>query len=102
MALDALPQPLLRQMTSCQTAANEFLRQFWSSVYPPLAELQTVGVATPAQRASKAAKMINYLSKTHEKVDALVQAARNEGINSTPVEIVRFFFRPRSIFMSVT
>ena len=75
-------------MATCQTAANEFLRQFWSAMYPPPAELQTLSVATPAQKASKAAKMISYLSKTHEKVDALVRAAQLEGVDPKRVEIV--------------
>ena len=25
----------VRQLTTCQTAAKEFLRQFWTSIYPP-------------------------------------------------------------------
>ena len=85
---DDIPEPLFRQMTTCQTAANEFLRQFWSSIYPPPAELQTVAVATPAQKATKAAKMIGYISKTHEKVDALVRTAQREGIDPARIEIV--------------
>jgi len=82
-----IPDVLFRQMTTCQTAANEFLRQFWSSIYPPPAELQTVAVATPAQKATKAAKMIGYISKTHEKVDALVRAAQRESIDPVRIEI---------------
>jgi transcription initiation factor TFIIH subunit 1 len=76
-------------MTTCQTAANEFLRQFWSSMYPPVAEQQVLAPATPAQKAAKAAKMIGYLAKTHEKVDALVRTAHLDGFDSTRVEIVR-------------
>jgi transcription initiation factor TFIIH subunit 1 len=75
-------------MTTCQTAANEFLRQFWSVMYPPL-ELQTLAVAAPAQRATKAAKMIGYLSKTQEKVDALIRIAHHEGVDPARVEIVK-------------
>jgi transcription initiation factor TFIIH subunit 1 len=75
-------------MTSCQTAANEFLRQFWSATYPPPAELQTVPTTTPAQRATKAAKMIGYISKTHEKVQAIVQVAQQHGIDPARVETV--------------
>lgn len=89
-SVDDIPEGLFRQMTTCQTAANEFLRQFWSSMYPASAEvLQTVNVATPAQRAAKAAKMIGYLSKTPEKVHALIRAAQVEGVDPTRVEIVR-------------
>lgn len=76
-------------MTTCQTAANEFLRQFWSAICPPPAEPQSLAVATPAQKATKAAKMIGYLTKTHEKVDALIRAAHVEGVDPKRVEIVR-------------
>ena len=76
-------------MTTCQTAANEFLRQFWSATYPPPAEFQTVAVTTPAQRATKAAKMISYISKTPEKVQAIVQTAQQHGIDPSRVETVR-------------
>ena len=75
-------------MTTCQTAANEFLRQFWSATYPPPAEFQTVAVTSPAQRAAKAAKMIGYISKTHEKVQAIVQIAQQHGIDPLRVETV--------------
>ena len=75
-------------MRTCQTAANEFLRQFWSAICPPPAEPQTLAVATPAQKATKAAKMIGYLAKTHEKVDALIRAAHVEGVDPKRVEIV--------------
>ncbi|KAF8070610.1 hypothetical protein FPV67DRAFT_1561376 [Lyophyllum atratum] len=81
-----IPDGLLRQMTTCQTAANEFLRQFWSAVYPPPMELQTVMVATPAQRAVKAAKMVGYIAKTHEKVNALVKLAQQHGVDPGRVE----------------
>ncbi|KAJ7268740.1 hypothetical protein B0H12DRAFT_1096404 [Mycena haematopus] len=82
-----LPDALFRQMTICQTATNEFLRQFWSSMYPPAAEVQVVAVATPAQRAAKAAKMIGYLSKTQEKVDALVYLGPQHNVDPTRIEI---------------
>ncbi|KAF7376366.1 hypothetical protein MSAN_00052100 [Mycena sanguinolenta] len=82
-----LPDALFRQMTICQTATNEFLRQFWSSMYPPAAEVQVVAVATPAQRAAKAAKMIGYLSKTQEKVDALVYMGPQHNVDPTRIEI---------------
>jgi transcription initiation factor TFIIH subunit 1 len=71
----------MRQMTSCQTAANEFLRQYWSSVYPPSSDVQTAAVMTPAQRSAKGLKMIGYLSRTQEKVDALIKTAQKEGVD---------------------
>ncbi|KAJ6499050.1 hypothetical protein C8R45DRAFT_980909 [Mycena sanguinolenta] len=82
-----LPDVLFHQMTICQTATNEFLRQFWSSMYPPAAEVQVVAVATPAQRAAKAAKMIGYLSKTQEKVDALVYMGPQHNVDPARIEI---------------
>lgn len=75
-------------MTTCQTAANEFLRQFWSATYPPPAEFQSVAVTSPAQRAAKAAKMIGYISKMHEKVQAIIQIAQQHGIDPSRVETV--------------
>lgn len=87
--IDDIPEELFRQMTSCQTAANEFLRQFWSATYPPLGDLPNLATATPAQRATKAAKMIGYLSKTHEKVHAIVWTAQQQGLDATRVELVR-------------
>lgn len=79
-------------MTTCQTAANEFLRQFWLATYPPLGDFETAVSPTPAQRAVKAAKMISYISKTEEKVYALVQTAAQHGIDPTRVETVSFEF----------
>jgi transcription initiation factor TFIIH subunit 1 len=75
-------------MTTCQTAANEFLRQFWSCIYPPPTDAQTLSVTGPAQKAAKAAKMIGYLSKTQEKVDALLRVARLQGVDPASVESV--------------
>ena len=85
---DDIPEGLFRQMTTCQTAANEFLRQFWLAIYPPSNESQALSVATPAQKAAKAAKMAGYLGKTHEKVEALVSAARQEGADYARVQVV--------------
>lgn len=75
-------------MTTCQTAANEFLRQYWSSTLPQPPELQTAATATPAQRAAKAVKMIGYLVKTHEKVAAIVMQAQAHGVDAAKVEVV--------------
>jgi len=60
-------------------------------MYPPVAE-QVLASATPAQKAAKAAKMIGYLSKTHEKVDALVRTAHVEGVETARVETVRALY----------
>lgn len=81
-----IPDGLFRQMTTCQTAANEFLRQFWTAIYPPPMELQSLATATAVQRTAKAAKMIGYISKIHEKVEALIRTAHQHGIDATRVE----------------
>jgi len=80
-----IPEHLYQQMSTCQTAANEFLRQFWSAMYPSV-EMQSNTISTPAQRTAKAAKMVGYLGKTPERVMSLVQAAREEGIDANIVE----------------
>lgn len=82
------PPGLFRQLTTCQTAANEFLRQFWTSIYPPPSDLPTP-TSTASQRSAKAAKMAGYLSKTHEVVGALVRAAVLEGVEGNRVVVVR-------------
>ncbi|OAX40366.1 hypothetical protein K503DRAFT_864674 [Rhizopogon vinicolor AM-OR11-026] len=79
------PPAFFRQLTTCQTAANEFLRQFWTALYPPPAA--TSSTATPMQNAAKAAKMAGYLSKTREKVEALVRAGQAEGIDPERVKV---------------
>lgn len=78
-------------MTTCQTAANEFLRQYWSSSLPPAGDLPSIAVASPAQRATKAVKMVGYLAKTQEKVNAIVQVAQQHGIDGTRIENVSWF-----------
>lgn len=74
-------------MRTCQTAANEFLRQFWTATYPPAAD-QTLVVSSPAQRATKTAKMAAYLAKTHEKVGAIVAMAAQQGLDSYKIQTV--------------
>ena len=80
-------------MLACQTAANEFLRQFWLAIYPPPADLPTAApAATPAQKAAKAAKMAAYLEQTGEKVNALVFAAAHAGADGAKIRTVRSCF----------
>ncbi|KAF9051169.1 hypothetical protein BDZ89DRAFT_527109 [Hymenopellis radicata] len=80
-----IPDGLFTQMTTCQTAANEFLRQFWAATYPSVSD-QTLSIATPAQRATKAAKMAGYLAKTHEKVAAIVATSHAQGVDSHKIQ----------------
>lgn len=77
------------QMMACQTAANEFLRQFWLAIYQPPSDLPTASAATPAQKAAKATKMIAYLDQMSEKVNALAFAATQSGVDGTKIRTVR-------------
>lgn len=79
-------------MIACQTAANEFLRQFWLAIYPPPSDLPTASAATPAQKAAKAAKMVGYLEQTGEKVNALVFSATQAGVDGAKIRTVRPYF----------
>jgi transcription initiation factor TFIIH subunit 1 len=82
-----IPEEIFRQMRTCQTAANEFLRQFWSAIYPRVGE--TVGGPTTlAQKTAKATRMAGYLTKTPEKVAAIIRAAELGGVDRGRVQIV--------------
>lgn len=96
-----IPESLLKQMTTCQTAGNEFLRQFWSAVYPPASDLQTLATASPMHKAAKIDRMADYLSRTPVKVDALVQMARQESVDPVRVQVVRQYFT-QVLFTSLT
>jgi transcription initiation factor TFIIH subunit 1 len=88
---DDIPESLLRQMTTAQTAANEFLRQFWLAIYPTSADPPPGPPPTPAQKAekvAKAARMAGFLARTPEKVDALVREAQRQGVEYVKVETV--------------
>lgn len=82
-----IPEEIFRQMRTCQTAANEFLRQFWSAIYPPAGETLG-GPTTLAQKMAKAARMAGYLTKTPEKVAAIIRAAEVAGADRGRVQIV--------------
>jgi transcription initiation factor TFIIH subunit 1 len=79
-------------MRTCQTAANEFLRQFWSAIYPQQSDFPTLGGAAASANASaravKAAKMAGYLEKTPEKIKAIVSMAEHAGVDRSKVEMV--------------
>jgi transcription initiation factor TFIIH subunit 1 len=60
-------------------------------MYPPVAEIPILAPSSPAQKVAKASKMIGYLGKTHEKVDALIRTAQVDGVDAARVEIVRGF-----------
>jgi transcription initiation factor TFIIH subunit 1 len=82
-----IPEDIFRQMCTCQTAANEFLRQFWSAIYPPVGETLG-GPTTLAQKTVKATRMAGYLSKTPEKVAAIIKAAEMAGADRGRVQTV--------------
>lgn len=88
-------------MTTCQTAAYEFLRQFWLATYPLPVEHQISSPVTPAQRAAKAAKMIGYISKTADKVQALVDVAQYSGIDPSRVKNVGSVLKRLSLFLTL-
>ncbi|KAH9040130.1 hypothetical protein EDB85DRAFT_2072294 [Lactarius pseudohatsudake] len=81
-----IPEEIFGQMRTCQTAANEFLRQFWSAIYPPVGESTLGGPTTLAQKTAKATRMAGYLTKTSEKVAAIVRAAETAGVDRTRVQ----------------
>lgn len=84
----------MRQMSTCQTAANEFLRHYWHSIYPPPSQASLPLTETLRnQRAVKAAKMAGYLASTHEKVEAIIKAAPREKVDPRRVELVGVFLR---------
>ncbi len=82
-----IPEDIFRQMRTCQTAANEFLRQFWSAIYPPVGETLG-GPTTLAQKTTKATRMAGYLSKIPEKVAAIIRAVETAGVDRDRVQIV--------------
>jgi transcription initiation factor TFIIH subunit 1 len=88
LLLDDIPEGLFQQMTSCQAATNEFLRQFWTSTHPPPIDEAMLHVPTQAQRTAKIAKMVVYLSNTHEKVESLVQIASKYSTDGAKVRTV--------------
>lgn len=73
-------------MRSCHTAANEFLRQFWSSAFPPPSDGNILTALSAAQRATKAAKMAGYLVKSPEKIEAIIESAKQEGVDAAKIE----------------
>lgn len=75
-------------MATCHTATNEFLRQFYSAIYPPSQD-HPMSSATPAQKAAKATKMAGYISRTPDKIASIVQTAQDHGINVAQIEAVR-------------
>jgi len=83
-----IPENLMRQMSTCQTAANEFLRHYWHSIYPPPSQASLpLTEVLKNQRAAKAAKMAGYLASTHEKVEAIVRAASYDKVDPRRVEL---------------
>lgn len=87
---DDIPESLFAQMRTCQTAANEFLRQFWAAVYPPNDGTMPL---TATQKSAKISKMTGYLGKTPEKVNAIVEAARRDGVDAGKIEVASSIFR---------
>lgn len=74
-------------METCQTAGNEFLRQFWSAIYPSAFEVQRQS-APPVYKEAKADRMVEYIARTPAKIEALVQEARASGADPERVQSV--------------
>jgi transcription initiation factor TFIIH subunit 1 len=88
-ASDSFPEDILRQMVTCQAAAYEFVRHFWAAVSPPKpGDISAAAMATPAQKAAKAQRMLSYLEKTGERVDTVVQKAAQQKVDATRVKQV--------------
>ncbi|KIL65942.1 hypothetical protein M378DRAFT_192221 [Amanita muscaria Koide BX008] len=81
-----IPDGLFKQMASAQTSANEFLRQYWSSIYPPLTESQNTIISTPSQRTARASKMIGYITHVPENINMLKKTAEQNGIDPRLIE----------------
>ncbi|KAG8863526.1 RNA polymerase II transcription factor B subunit 1 [Tulasnella sp. 330] len=80
------PDDIVEEMTSLQTATTEFLRQFWSAIYPPPPEQGLLSVASPQQLSARAEKMVKYLAKTQGKVSALVQKGAQLGMDARRID----------------
>lgn len=76
-----LPQSTLNAMTACQSATMEYLRHYWAALSPDAAANARL---TPAQRAAKAQRMIGYLARTQQRVDAIIAEAK--GVESSRIE----------------
>lgn len=87
---DLIPPLILAQITTCATATNEFLRQFWSALYPPPppTDSLSLGTLTTAQRETKIIKMAGYIARTREKVGAVILTAQHAGVELSVVETV--------------
>lgn len=89
MSIVELPDQLTIPMTTCQTAANEFLRQFWFSLCPSPQDMRNPAfLKLSEQHEAKAAKMVSYLQSTREKVEALYLLAQQLNVEPAAVEAV--------------
>lgn len=75
-------------MSSCATATNEFLRQFWTALYPPVQEGPVLALPTQTQREAKIIKMAGYIGRTREKVTAIMLSAQHAGVELHVMETV--------------
>lgn len=67
-------------LTSLHSATNEFLRHFWSAVLPPRSnDISASASASPQQKAAKAQRMLGFLEKTGERIQAVKELMRKEG-----------------------
>ncbi|KAH9019266.1 hypothetical protein EDB85DRAFT_2279112 [Lactarius pseudohatsudake] len=83
-----IPEEIFREVRARKTAANEFLRQVWSGICPPVGETTLGGPTTLVRKTAKATRMAGYLTKTPEKVAAVVRAAEIAGVDRTRVQTI--------------
>lgn len=83
------PSDLTKSISSFVTTSNEFLRQFWFAVLPPQSgDISFAARMSPEEKAAKAQRMISYLSRTEERVQALAKQAAALGIKEDKVRAV--------------
>ncbi|KAH9030782.1 hypothetical protein EDB85DRAFT_1891422 [Lactarius pseudohatsudake] len=83
-----IPEEIFREVRARKMAANEFLRQVWSGICPPVGETTLGGPTTLVRKTAKATRMAGYLTKTPEKVAAVVRAAEIAGVDRTRVQTI--------------
>jgi transcription initiation factor TFIIH subunit 1 len=76
----------LKQMQSLEATANEYLRQFWSQIYPPPEGAVRL---SPEERGKKIGAMRDQLVRVQKQAPELVHRAATNRWDSAKVEEVR-------------
>lgn len=78
-----------QQITTLSAATSEFLRQFWTALYPPTQDDPrriSLASASPAAREAKILKMVGFLALTHDKVNAIYEMGRHQALDLAVIE----------------